>query len=148
MRLRANNERARSGPIICHLESDTENLTCDETHEDCTDSANHAPTTQQAQGGNVSGKVLVQGRSFFFHSQSSPRAFYEVDDITVFPTGRLKRSICALMNTGQGGSVYLGVNKQGIVRGCVITRKQVNQQLSPHSFPNLFHSPSPLNLWF
>ncbi len=51
--------------------------------------------------------------------------FYCSSDISGLRFNPVKKSICAIMNTGKGGVVYFGVDKNGIVKGYRITRSQV-----------------------
>ena len=37
----------------------------------------------------------------------------------------MKRSVCGIMNSGIGGSIWLGVSHQAVVEGFKITRAQV-----------------------
>lgn len=52
--------------------------------------------------------------------------FLEAGDIAQFSTALLRRNTCALLNREGGGVVYLGVDRNAVVKGVHITRKQVS----------------------
>lgn len=53
------------------------------------------------------------------------RSFLAVEDITRASQQQLKRTVCAMMNLGKKSTVFIGVMKDGTVKGVKLNKHQV-----------------------
>ena len=53
------------------------------------------------------------------------RCFMPVENITRISRKWLKRCICAMMNVGKTSTIFMGVLREGIVKGVKLNKEQV-----------------------
>lgn len=57
--------------------------------------------------------------------ENATRSFIAVENITDVSRRLIKRTVCAMMNLGKTSTIYIGVLKDGTVKGVRLSRQQV-----------------------
>ena len=58
--------------------------------------------------------------------ESDTRSFMPVEDITRVSRRWLRRCVCSMMNLGKMSTIFMGVLKEGLVKGIKLNREQVS----------------------
>jgi len=132
-RLLVNGERAQSKPVnkCLKLLTTPEGTfhVCDHSEDGGNTSAlSRFPMMLSCGGWKDDVKALKLNSDISSRGVPKQYVCYRAADINEFSTCSLVKSVCGLLNTGSGGSVYLGVNKADLIKGCMITQKEVNSK--------------------
>ena len=64
------------------------------------------------------------------------RSFVPVEDVTRVSRRGLRRCVCSMMNLGKTATIFMGVRRDGIVKGVKLNKEQVISKLIENFYCN------------
>lgn len=83
----------------------------------------------EASGGVVRSRCYLINCALPGGPEHDTRSFMPVEDVTRVSRRGLRRCVCSMMNLGKTATIFMGVLRDGIVKGVKLNKEQVISKL-------------------
>lgn len=83
----------------------------------------------EASGGVMRSRCYLVNCAFPGGPEHDTRSFMPVEDVTRVSRRGLRRCVCSMMNLGKTATIFMGVLRDGIVKGVKLNKEQVISKL-------------------